>query len=84
MTKTIYGLTYCEDDGSRESWNWFYMPKEVFDDEKVREQRKAILLAANPRLEFAEWTRTIITDAAENVPEFDNDDDDNDDDDSDD
>ncbi|TLX16076.1 hypothetical protein [Rhizobium sp. MHM7A] len=71
MTKIIYGLSYCEDDGSSESYNWFYMPIELFEDEAVREQRKAILTRKNPRLEFEEWTSPIITDPEQGVQESD-------------
>lgn len=63
MTKPIYGLSYCEDDGSSESWNWFYMPIELFESKDVREKRKAVLLAENENLEFEEWENYIITDA---------------------
>jgi hypothetical protein len=56
------------------------MPIELFDDEKLREQRRAILLAANPEYEFEEWKSTIITDVTKDVPVSDDDDDGDDDD----
>lgn len=71
MARTIYGLTYCEDDGSRESYNWSYMPIELFEDESIREQRKAILAKKNPLLEFEEWTSTTITDATQGFDDAD-------------
>jgi hypothetical protein len=71
MAKIIYCLSYCEDDGSSESYNWFYMPKELFEDEAVREQRKVVLSRKNPRLEFEEWTSTIISDPEQGLEEVD-------------
>lgn len=49
---TVYLLFYDKDTGSREDWNTFYTPVEVFSTQELRDKREDELMASDHDLEF--------------------------------
>jgi hypothetical protein len=71
MTTTVYGLTYCEDDGSREAWTWHYMPIEVFATAALRDKRIAALSKENQGYEFDTFDTPVVSESTEDeTPEL--------------
>ena len=55
----VFLLQYSKDTGSREDWNVFYTPVEVFTSATDRHQRIEELAAKDSRLDF-EKTEVLI------------------------
>lgn len=55
----VYVLQYDEDNGSREDWNVFYTPIELFATKAERDQRIADIEAYDPSMEFEKTEVTL-------------------------